>query len=151
MKGTVWVELDRTMEWVQNTTNYYFNIIQQDLWVKCIVHTAPWGVTAHTTVLHILLKWLTHARPMSAFFPNRKVASSIPAPPSWVSRCPWARHLTLTAPDELDVALHGWRPCRCGNGCMGRNGWMLGYIIHRFGWPLITINELYKCSPFTIS
>ena len=29
-------------------------------------------------------------------------------PPNWVSRCPWARHLTLTAPDELAVALHGW-------------------------------------------
>ena len=35
---------------------------------------------------------------------NRKVASSIPLA---VSRCPWARHLTLTAPAELAVALHG--------------------------------------------
>ena len=26
--------------------------------------------------------------------------------------CPWAIHLTLTAPDELAVALHGWL-CRC--------------------------------------
>ena len=24
-------------------------------------------------------------------------------PPGWASRCPWARHLTLTAPDELAV------------------------------------------------
>ena len=30
------------------------------------------------------------------------------APPSGVSRCPWARCLTLTALDELAVSLHGW-------------------------------------------
>ena len=37
---------------------------------------------------------------------NRRVAGFIPRQP--VSRCPWARLLTLTAPDELAVALHGW-------------------------------------------
>jgi hypothetical protein len=47
---------------------------------------------------------------------NRKVASSterLLAPPSWVLMCPWARHLTLTAPDELGVALHAWLNRRC--------------------------------------
>ena len=28
------------------------------------------------------------------------------APPIWLLRCPWARRLILTAPDELAVALH---------------------------------------------
>ena len=37
---------------------------------------------------------------------------------------PWARHLTLTASDELAVALHGWVSRRCVNVCM--NGWMSG-------------------------
>ena len=40
-----------------------------------------------------------------------------------VSRCPWARHLTLTAPDELAVAVCGWLRRRCVNVCMnGRLG-----------------------------
>ena len=37
---------------------------------------------------------------------------------------------------------------RCVNVCM--NGWMSGNIVKRFGWPLVTKNALYKCSPFTI-
>ena len=42
---------------------------------------------------------------------------------SGVWRRPWARRLTLTAPEELAVALRGW-PChRCVNG------WMLAYIV----------------------
>ena len=41
-----------------------------------------------------------------------------PAPPSWVSWCPWVRRLTLIAPDELVVALRGWLRCRCLNGWM---------------------------------
>ena len=36
-----------------------------------------------------------------------------PAPPGWVSRCPWARRLTLTAPDQLAVALRGWHLGQC--------------------------------------
>ena len=43
-----------------------------------------------------------------------------PAPPSWVSMCSWARHLTLTAPDELAVALHGWLCHRCVNVWINR-------------------------------
>ena len=35
------------------------------------------------------------------------------APPSWVLRCPWVRPLTLTAPDQLAVALPGWFLHRC--------------------------------------
>ena len=50
-----------------------------------------------------------------------------PAPPSWVSRCPWAR-LCLTTPDRLAVALRGWHHRQCVNGCM--NGWMLGNIVN---------------------
>ena len=51
------------------------------------------------------------------------------------------RHLTLTAPDELAVALHGWL-CRV-NVCM--NGWMLCNIVKRFEWPVVR-KVLYKCS-----
>ena len=40
--------------------------------------------------------------------------------PSWVSRCPWARTLTLTAPDELAVVLHACLRRRCVNVCMNR-------------------------------
>ena len=40
-----------------------------------------------------------------------------PAPPR-VLMCPWARHLTLNAPDELAVALHGWLCRRCVNVCI---------------------------------
>ena len=43
-----------------------------------------------------------------------------PAPPR-VSRCPWARQLTLTAPDELAVALHGWHRRRCVWMCAWNN------------------------------
>ena len=53
-----------------------------------------------------------------------------------VSRCPWARHLTITAPDELAVALHCWLRRWCVNVCM--NGWMLGNILRRFRWPQVT-------------
>ena len=38
--------------------------------------------------------------------------------PSWVLMCPWARHLTLTAPDELAVAFHGLLCRRCVNLCI---------------------------------
>ena len=34
--------------------------------------------------------------------------------------CPWGRHLTLTAPDELAVALHGWLCRWCVNVCIKR-------------------------------
>ena len=39
------------------------------------------------------------------------------APPR-VSRCPWARHLTPTAPDELSPCMVDNRPslCECVNG-----------------------------------
>ena len=70
-----------------------------------------------------------------------------PAPPSWVSRCPWARRLTLTAPDQLAVALRGWRRRRCVNVCM--NGWMSGSNVKRFELPLVR-KALCKCSPTTI-
>ena len=41
------------------------------------------------------------------------------APPGWAG-CPWAepRALTLTALDELAVALHGWHRRQCVNPCM---------------------------------
>ena len=42
---------------------------------------------------------------------------------SGVWRCPWARRLTLTAPEELTVALRGWLCHHCVNG------WMLAYIV----------------------
>ena len=45
-----------------------------------------------------------------------------PDPTSWVSWCPWTRRLTLIAPGELAVALHGWLRHWCVNVCM--NGWM---------------------------
>jgi len=41
------------------------------------------------------------------------------APP--ISKCPWARHLTLTAPDVLVVTLHGWHRRRWMNGWMWGN------------------------------
>ena len=50
-----------------------------------------------------------------------------PAPPSWVPRCPWVRHLTLTAADKLAVALRGWL----------RRQLMLGNIVKRFEWPIV--------------
>ena len=49
-----------------------------------------------------------------------KQSACQPAPPSWVSMCPWAKHLTLTAPDELAVALHGWLCRRCVYVCINR-------------------------------
>ena len=45
---------------------------------------------------------------------------AIPAPQSRLSRCPWARNLTLMATDELAVAVSGWH-CRL---CV--NVWMNG-------------------------
>ena len=64
-----------------------------------------------------------------------------------VLRCPWAKHLTLTAPDELAVALHAWHCRGWGNVCV--NGWMSGSIVKRFEWPLVR-KVLYEWSPFTI-
>ena len=61
-----------------------------------------------------------------------------PAPPSWVSRCPRARHLTLTAPDGLAVALRGRRRRRCVSVCV--NGWMSGNIVRRIWWPEKTLH-----------
>jgi len=64
---------------------------------------------------------------------NRKVAGSIPQllPPS--SRCPSARQLTLTAPDQLTVALRGWHRHHFMNVCVN---------VRR-------CKVLYKCNPFT--
>ena len=70
-----------------------------------------------------------------------------PAPPTWVSRGPWARHLILTAPLELTVALHGWLRRRSVNLCPCE-WWMWGNIVKSFGWPMVR-KALYKCSPFT--
>ena len=38
---------------------------------------------------------------------------------TWASKCPWARHLTLTAPDELAVAMRLTPPsvCECVREC----------------------------------
>ena len=55
--------------------------------------------------------------------------------------------LTLTAPDELTVALRGWRRRRCVNMCM--NGWMFSNIVKLFEWPLVR-KALHKYSPFII-
>ena len=70
-----------------------------------------------------------------------------PAPPSGVSRCPWARRLTLTAPGELAVALQGWRRRWWVNVCV--KGWMFGNIGTRFEWPCVK-KALYKCRQFII-
>ena len=70
-----------------------------------------------------------------------------PAPPSSVSRCPWARRLTLTAPDELAVTLCGWHRRWCVNVCM--NGWMWDRFVKRFECPLVR-KVLSKCCTFTI-
>ena len=59
-----------------------------------------------------------------------------------MSRCPWARDLTLTAPDELAVAMHGAHFCRCVNVCT--NGWKLGNVVKRLERPLVR-KALYKC------
>ena len=47
---------------------------------------------------------------------------------------------TLTAPDELDVALRGWHHHRCVNVCM--NGWKLGNIIVNIKAILYDVREL---------
>ena len=39
-------------------------------------------------------------------------------PPGWVLRCPWARRLTLTATDQLAVALYGWLRPKWVNVCI---------------------------------
>ena len=53
-----------------------------------------------------------------------------PAPASRVSRCTWARHLTLTSPNELAVAVHG--------RLHGRrvDGWMSGNIVKLSGYKV---------------
>ena len=51
--------------------------------------------------------------------------------PSRVSRCPPARSLTLTAPDEPAVTLRAWLRRWCVNVCM--NGWMSVKTVKRFG------------------
>ena len=63
-------------------------------------------------IRHVYMSGMWFRRRQSGLAVNRRVASSIPALPIWVSRCAWARHLTLTAPDQLAVALHGQHRCR---------------------------------------
>ena len=62
-----------------------------------------------------------------------------PAPPNWVSRCPWARRLTLTDPDKLAVAMVD---SAVGVWLCFMNGWMLGHIVKCFELG----TALYKCS-----
>ena len=75
----------------------------------------------------------------------------------WVSRCPWARHLTPTTPNELVVAMHGWHRRRFVNVCM--NGWMSVNIVqHRQQWESVNdvqrricVNKVYLQSSFDLT
>ena len=67
------------------------------------------------------------------------------APPSWASRCHWARHITLTAAHELAVALHGWHRHRCGKVCE----WY-AMILKCFKWTRVRKVLYSKCIPFNI-
>ena len=65
-----------------------------------------------------------------------KVVSSIPAPPSWVSGCPWASHLTLTSwlsPYMGDSAI----VCVWMNGC--KSLWIKWKCTHVINWPLFRL------------
>ena len=86
--------------------------------------------------------WL---RRYSGLAGNRKVASSIPSECRGV---PERDALTLTAPDELAVALRGRHRRRYVNVCVCVTGWMLGDVVKRFEWPLVR-KALYNCSLFT--
>ena len=60
------------------------------------------------------------------------------SPTNWVSSCPWARRPTLTAPDWLAVALHGWLRFWCLNVCMNGGSIVWGSIVKHFEWPLVS-------------
>ena len=72
-----------------------------------------------------------------------------PAPPSWVSRCPWARHLTLTVSSRRAGCRLAWLTPPSVRECV-REWWMWGNIVKRFEWPMVR-KALYKCSPFTFN
>ena len=67
---------------------------------------------------------------------TRRLLVRSQTPPSRVVSCPWERHLMLTAPDELAVALRGRHRRRYVNVCvwMGKCCQARGHIVK---WPLV--------------
>ena len=114
-----------------------YNMLLKQLGVHLEAHfsTVPLSVVCDSSIHHISrLKWLlakstqwsiVQIEPATfctaAWVGSNLISRAVCGSGVW--RCPWARRLTLTAPEELTVALRGWLCHHCVNG------WMLAYIV----------------------
>ena len=109
---------------------HYLNMFNKYLIMDLLIHCfVSWGWTVQTG-------WASEPASQRASEPAVGVLDRVPerqpgcrSEDVWLSVCffeqlvltlPWARHLTLTAPDELAVPLHVWLCRRCVNACINR-------------------------------